>query len=166
MNDRELSKLKPEDRERVRSLLRLIAMPASRMTSQELKQAREAAGLSVPQAAKILRCSQKDLRGIEGGFWRPHDAMAERMNVTYGLSASAELSDMAADQLRKDNEALRRRLAVMERLSALALLETNDALTWGGSGIRHSLHKIRKYLEEIPGINLVAARIQAEAKKD
>lgn len=83
------SRLSDADKEKICSLLTLIEIPAERMTREQLRQAREAAGLSIGQAARLLQVTRGILADIEAGVaggvrnWPPD--IRDRMNRVYRL---------------------------------------------------------------------------------
>lgn len=64
-------------------------------------------------------------------------------------------------QLRRDNHDLRKRLAIMERLAALALIETGRAGRECEAQEYRLVRQVARYLRQIPGLALVAERIQS-----
>jgi DNA-binding transcriptional regulator YiaG len=93
----QLYKLSGVDRRKIDELFNLLSMDAADMTSAQLRAAREAAGLSLVQAAKLigmydttLRCFEQDQELLTDMKEMPADRtrMAEMfrgMNRVYGL---------------------------------------------------------------------------------
>jgi hypothetical protein len=81
-----------EDKAKVTRLIRLIAKPASRMESFELQLAREAAGLTVRQAAKLLKLKVTALLDIEAGGWEAgtESELTAAMDELYGIGSRGE----------------------------------------------------------------------------
>lgn len=85
------SKLSQADKEKICDLMILLETPAERMTRAQLREAREAAGLSIGQAARLLQISSSVLIAIEGGMaagdgvagWS--SGLCDRMNDVYRL---------------------------------------------------------------------------------
>jgi DNA-binding XRE family transcriptional regulator len=81
----ELRKLSPEDAGRISRLLKLSAMDASVLIGEELREAREAAGLSAGQAAKLLDIHRDTLLLMESDAAFVMPVTAAKMNKVYGL---------------------------------------------------------------------------------
>ena len=83
----EASTLPDIDKAHLASLLRVMQLSAGVMEPGEWRQAREYAGLSLGQAAKLLGTPRADLERIEAGTLRPSAAVMEQMDVIYGLGS-------------------------------------------------------------------------------
>lgn len=70
-------------------------------------------------------------------------------------------------QLRQDNHALRKRINIMERMAALAMLEAEEAKWMGDDRVeRYHARRICDLLRQIPGIQLVAERIKETERQE
>lgn len=90
------SRLSAADKEKICGLLTLLETPIEQMTPDQLRQAREAAGLSLGQAARLLQVAPGTLLAIEKGIatgeglgcWP--SGLCDRMNRVYRLEPAEE----------------------------------------------------------------------------
>lgn len=83
LRDLDASRVSDADKAKVRDVLRITS---GRGTYRE---ARECAGLSIAQAARLLTLTAADLRAIEAGTSRPSDALRVMMMAMYDVDGFA-----------------------------------------------------------------------------
>jgi DNA-binding transcriptional regulator YiaG len=84
------SRLDPGDKERLKRLMALVSKSSREMDNFELRLAREAAGLTVRQAANLLNLSPQQLADLEVDGWIPMaegetSPLADAFDEAYGL---------------------------------------------------------------------------------
>jgi len=85
------SKMSHADKAKITRLLMLISRSSSELTGFGLRLAREAAGLSVGQAAALLAVSQSDVQFLESAAWDSADGprsdleLVKTLDRVYGL---------------------------------------------------------------------------------
>jgi DNA-binding transcriptional regulator YiaG len=86
------SRLKPDDKVRLKRMVALISKSSRRMNAFELRAAREAAGLTIGQAAKLVKLKVRELEWMEEGDWQPQEQPCELSSAfdeVYGLCEEA-----------------------------------------------------------------------------
>lgn len=91
--ERQIFKLKADDREKVRRLLWLIEQDAKDLTPSQLREVRINSGLSVGQAAKMMGVQPETVLAAESDTAaRVLPELAELMNAAYHINQKEERS--------------------------------------------------------------------------